>query len=165
MEASRSTNLFIRAEEVCWDGSILPTSHRQNMSTNSWVSRIKPSVSKTLYPSGFTNLTEVLGSPCTNTAKAGMPVLNLTNGPGLFQRLPDRTQDTGTNLGSHNTLTNLDARNTNLSPDKPLGPCDQHEQRRRDCDLPANGGENEHCRAWGCAAKPDRRRRLLSGHQ
>jgi hypothetical protein len=85
-----------------------------NMSTNSWVSRIKPSVSKTLYPSGFTNLTEVLGSPCTNTAKAGKPVLNLTNG-GLSNGFLIHT-DTGTNLGSHNTLTNLDARNTNLSP-------------------------------------------------
>jgi hypothetical protein len=52
----------------------------KNMSTNNWVSWIKPSVSKTLYPSGFTNLTGVLGSPYTNTAKAGMPGLNLTNG-------------------------------------------------------------------------------------
>jgi len=81
----------------------------KNMSTNSWVSWIKPSVSKTLYPSGFTNLTKVLGSPYTNTAKAGMPGLNLTNGFLIYTNI-------GTNRGSHNTLTNLDDGNTNLSP-------------------------------------------------
>jgi len=81
----------------------------KNMSTNSWVSWIKPSVSKTLYPSGFTNLTGVLGSPYTNTAKAGMPGLNLTNGFLIYTNI-------GTNRGSHNTLTNLDDGNTNLSP-------------------------------------------------
>ncbi len=93
----------------------------QNVSTNSWVSWIKPSVPNTLYPSGFTNLTGVLGSPYTNTAKAGVPVLNLTratllltngnltNGYLIYTNI-------GTNLTSHNTLTNLDAGNPNLSP-------------------------------------------------
>ena len=84
--------------------------------TNSSVSWIKPSVSKTMYPSGFTNLlTNVFGSFYTNTA--GQPVLSLTNatldldngnlhGGGL----------TFTNLNlSHNTLTNL-AGKTNYGP-------------------------------------------------
>jgi hypothetical protein len=51
----------------------------QNVSTNSSVIWIKPGVPGTLYPSGFTNLTWILGSPYTNTGKAGVPVLNLTN--------------------------------------------------------------------------------------
>jgi hypothetical protein len=52
----------------------------QNVSINSSVSWIKPAVSSILYPSGFTNLvTQVLGSFYTNTAKVGVPVLNLTN--------------------------------------------------------------------------------------
>jgi hypothetical protein len=73
-----------------------------------------------LYPSGFTNLTGVLGSPYTNTAREGVPVLNLTNatllltngnlnhGSLLFTNI-------GTNSLSHNTLTNLDA-GTALGP-------------------------------------------------
>lgn len=92
-----------------------------NVSTNSSVSWIKPPVPNTLYPSGFTNLTTVLGSPYTNTAKVGAPVLNLagatlllTNGnlANGFLLYPN----IGTNTASHNTLTNLDAGNTNLSP-------------------------------------------------
>src|SRR5208283_579911 len=68
----------------------------QNISSNSSVSWIKPSVPNTLYPSGFTNLTGVLGSPYTNTTKAGMPGLNLTNGFLIYTNI-------GTNCGSHNT--------------------------------------------------------------
>jgi hypothetical protein len=93
----------------------------QNVSANSWVSWIKPSIPKTLYPSGFTNLTGVLGSPYTNTAKSGVPVLNLTNATLLLTN-GDLTNNIllytniGTNQFSRNTLTNLDAGDTNLSP-------------------------------------------------
>ncbi len=95
----------------------------QNISTNSSLSWIKPAVPKTLYPLGFTNFISqgLLASPYTNTAKEGVPVLNLThatltltngnltNGFLLYTNI-------GTNLLSRNTLTNLDAGNTNLSP-------------------------------------------------
>ena len=93
----------------------------QNLSTNSWVSWIKPAIPNTLYPFGFTNLIGVLGSPYTNTAKSGVPVLNLPNASLLLTN-GDLTNgfliytNIGTNLTSHNTLTNLDAGNTNLSP-------------------------------------------------
>jgi hypothetical protein len=93
----------------------------QNISTNSWVNWIKPSVPKTLYPSGFTNLTGVIGSPYTNSLKAGVPVLNLTSATLLLTNgnLANGFliyTNIGTNHSSHNTLTNLDAGNTNLSP-------------------------------------------------
>jgi hypothetical protein len=51
-----------------------------NLSTNSSISWIKPFVTNTLYPLGFTNLlTDMPGSPYTNTAKQGVPVLNLAD--------------------------------------------------------------------------------------
>jgi hypothetical protein len=95
----------------------------QNISTNSWLSWIKPSIPKTLYPLGFTNLITqgLLGSPYTNTAREGVPVLNLTNAT-LTLSNGNLTNgflvytNIGTNLASRNTLTNLDAGNTNLSP-------------------------------------------------
>jgi hypothetical protein len=94
----------------------------RNISTNSWISWIKPAVAKTLYPQGFTNLmTNLPGSPYTNTAKEGVPVLNLTNAT-LILTNGNLTNgfliytNIGTNLASRNTLTNLDAGNTNLSP-------------------------------------------------
>jgi hypothetical protein len=67
-----------------------------------------------LYPSGFTNyLTNgILGSPYTNTTKEGVPVLNLTNAT-LFLTSGNLTNgflsftNIGTNLASHNLLTNL----------------------------------------------------------
>jgi hypothetical protein len=93
----------------------------QNVSTNSWVSWIKPAILNTLYPAGFTNLTGVLGSPYTNTAPAGVPGLNLT-GATLLLTNGNLTNgfliytNIGTNISSHNTLTNLNAGNPNLSP-------------------------------------------------
>ena len=93
----------------------------QNVSPNSSVSWIKPAVPNTLYPSGFANLTGVMGSPFTNLTKAGVPVLNLTSAT-LILTNGDLTNglliytNIGTNLSSHNTLTNLDAGNPNLSP-------------------------------------------------
>jgi len=93
----------------------------QNVSTNSSVSWIKPSVPNTLYPSGFTNLTGLFGSPYTNTARAGVPVLNLA-GATLLLTNGNLTAgfliytNIGTNLSIHNALTNLDAGNTNLAP-------------------------------------------------
>ena len=95
----------------------------QNISTNSWLSWIKPSIPKTLYPLGFTNLISqgLLASPYTNTAREGVPVLNLTNAT-LTLSNGNLTNgflvytNIGTNLASRNTLTNLDAGNTNLSP-------------------------------------------------
>jgi hypothetical protein len=63
----------------------------------------------------------VLGSPYTNTAKSGAPILNLTNATLLLTNGNLAHGDLiytniGTNAGSHNTLTNLEAGNTNLSP-------------------------------------------------
>ena len=93
----------------------------QNVSANSSVSWIKPSVPGTLYPSGFTNQTGVLGSPYTNTGKAGVPVLNLTRAT-LILTNGNLTggfliyTNIGTNLNSRNTLTNLDAGNPHPSP-------------------------------------------------
>jgi hypothetical protein len=95
----------------------------QNVSTNSSVSWIKPVRTGGLYPLGFTNLSlsGVLGSPFTNTARAGVPVLNLTSAT-LVLRNGNLTNgfliytNIGTNLGSHNTLTNLNAGNRHLSP-------------------------------------------------
>ena len=63
----------------------------------------------------------MLGSPYTNTAKAGVPVLNLTSATLLLTNgnLANGFliyTNIGTNALSHNTLTNLDAGNTNLSP-------------------------------------------------
>jgi hypothetical protein len=94
----------------------------QNISTNSSLNWIKPAVPKTLYPQGFTNfMTNLPGSPYTNTANEGVPVLNLssatllltngnlTNGFLIYTNI-------GTNLASRSTLTNLDAGNTNLAP-------------------------------------------------
>jgi len=84
------------------------------------VSWIKPSVANTLYPFGFTNLTGVLGSPYTNTAIVGVPVLNLTSAT-LILTNGDLANgfliytNIGTNLNSHNTLTNLDA-GTKIGP-------------------------------------------------
>jgi hypothetical protein len=81
----------------------------QNVSTNSSVSWIKPSVPNTLYPSGFTNLISngVLGSPYKNTA--GVPVLNLTNATLVLRN--GNLKGAAlifTNLNSaKNTLTNL----------------------------------------------------------
>jgi uncharacterized repeat protein (TIGR03803 family) len=82
----------------------------QNISANSSVSWIKPSVPNTLYPSGFTNLMAgVLGSPYMNTARAGVPVLNFTNATLI---LSNGNLKGGalifTNINSaKNTLTNL----------------------------------------------------------
>ena len=81
----------------------------QNVSADSWVSWIKPSVPGTLYPSGFTNLslTGVLGSPFTNTP--GAPVLDLTDATLVLSggNLA-RGALTFTNLNlTGNTLTNL----------------------------------------------------------
>jgi hypothetical protein len=93
----------------------------QEVLAGSWVSWIKPSIPGALYPSGFTNLTGVLGSPYTNTAKAGEPVLNLTSAT-LVLTNGDLTGGTliytniGVTPGSLNTLTNLDAGNASLSP-------------------------------------------------
>jgi hypothetical protein len=81
----------------------------QNVSADSSVSWIKPSVPNTLYPSGFTNLTGVLGSPFTNTTKAGVPVLNLTSAT-LFLSNGNLKGGTliFTNINSaKNSLTNL----------------------------------------------------------
>jgi len=81
----------------------------QNVSTNSSVSWIRPSVPNTLYPSGFTNLIAngVLGSPYKNTA--GVPVLNLTNATLVLRN--GNLKGAAlifTNLNSaKNTLTNL----------------------------------------------------------
>jgi hypothetical protein len=92
----------------------------QKLSGNSWVSWIKPPVPNTLYPLGFTNLTGVLGSPYTNTAKTGGPALNLTSGT-LLLRNGNLTNGTliftniGTNKSSHGALTNLEA-GTKLGP-------------------------------------------------
>jgi hypothetical protein len=92
----------------------------QNVSADSWLSWIKPPVPEMLYPSGFTNLTGIIGSAYTNTAKAGVPVLNLTNATLLLTN-GDLTNgfliytNIGTNLSSHNTLTNLDA-GTRIGP-------------------------------------------------
>lgn len=94
----------------------------QNVSVNSSFSWIKPAVAGALYPLGFTNLIAqgVAGSPYTNTARAGVPVLNLTSatlvlsngnlagGSLIFTNI-------GTNSSSHNNLTNLDA-GTALGP-------------------------------------------------
>jgi uncharacterized repeat protein (TIGR03803 family) len=93
----------------------------QDVSTNSSVSWIKPALANTLYPFGFTNLTGMLGSPYTNTARAGVPVLKLTSATLLLTN-GDLTNgfliytNIGTNLSSHSTLTNLDAGNPHLSP-------------------------------------------------
>ena len=95
----------------------------QNVTTNSWVSWIKPSVANTLYPNGFTNLSlsGVLGSPYTNTTGAGVPVLNLTNATlvlsnGNLAGGSLNFTNIGTNRASRGALTNLDAGNTSLSP-------------------------------------------------
>jgi hypothetical protein len=66
-------------------------------------------------------MTNLPGSPYTNTAKEGVPVLNLTNATIILTN-GNLTNgfliytNIGTNLASRNTLTNLDAGNTNLSP-------------------------------------------------
>jgi hypothetical protein len=85
----------------------------QNVSADSWVSWIKPSVPGTLYPSGFTNLSlaGVLGSPFTNTA--GAPVLELTDATLILS---------GGNLpGGALTFTNLNLSGNTLS-NAPGGP-------------------------------------------
>jgi hypothetical protein len=93
----------------------------QEVTADSWVSWIKLPISRTLYPSGFTNRTGVLGSPYTNTARTGGPVLNLTNAT-LVLRNGNLTggaltyTNIGTDPASRNMLTNLDAGNANLSP-------------------------------------------------
>jgi hypothetical protein len=88
----------------------------QNVASNSWISWIKPARPGTLYPAGFTNLSQsgVLGSPYTNTTLAGVPVLNLTHGVllltnGNLEGGGLLYPDIGTNVQSHNTLTNLEA--------------------------------------------------------
>ena len=81
------------------------------------ISWIKLAVAKTLYPAGFTNLSlaGVLGSPYTNTAGAGVPVLNLTNATLVLSNgnlAGGLLTFTNLNL-SHNALTNL-PRGTNF---------------------------------------------------
>jgi len=94
--------------------------------TNSSFSWIKPAVSKTLYPSGFTNLqTNVFGSFYTNTpgvlalgltnATLTLSNGNLTNGTLVFTNI-----DIGTNSTSRYFLTNLDT-GTNLGHTNLLG--------------------------------------------
>ena len=87
----------------------------KTVSTNSWISWIKPSVVKTMYPSGFTNLLPgVSGSFYTNTA--GEPALSLTNATLVLTNgnlsggtLTFTNIEIGTNSSTHNFLTNLDA--------------------------------------------------------
>jgi hypothetical protein len=93
----------------------------QNIGTNSWVNWIKLTNSHTaFYPNGFTNLivTGIEGSPYTNTMLAGIPILDLTNGTlalsnGNLTNGALVFTNIGTNLASHNLLTNLGGTTTN----------------------------------------------------
>ena len=157
MEASRSINPSMRARAACWAGIYFTNNPPQNVSGQ--ISWIKLAVPSTLYPAGFTNLslTGVLGSPYTNTAGAGVPVLNLTNATLVLSNgnlAGGLLTFTNLNL-SKSTLTNLPRGNEFWSDQLPP-PVHQHQQRLSDRDLPANRLENQH-RPWGGLAKPDQR--------
>ena len=129
------------------------------------VNWIKPFVTNTLYPSGFTNLslTGVLGSPFTNTP--GAPVLDLTDatlvlsggnlagGVLTFTNL-NLTRNTLTNLagGTSFGITNyllLAIKRTTASSPSPSRP----------------PGRKPTPRLWGRPAKPDQRPGRLPRHQ
>jgi hypothetical protein len=81
----------------------------ETVSTNSSFSWIKPAVPGSLYPLGFTNQIAqgVPGSIYTNMTKAGVPVLNLTDGTLVLSN--------GNLAGGTLTFINLNITNNSLS--------------------------------------------------